>query len=120
VLAIDKDGKELAIIKDFGFVSAVSAGGGSVWVSDILNKSVYCFKGSFKGTARDLSLTVVDGMEVKGFSAPSFVSADRDDGSAWVMDKGTGMAVLVNNRGDRVASGIGLIPVIGKTVQMVE
>jgi len=121
ILAIDADGKEFAIISDFGFVSSVSAAGGSVWASDILRGRVYHFPGPFKGTERDLSRTVMDGMIVEeGFSAPVFVSAFIADGSAWVMDKGTGKTVRVDSLGNITAEGIGLIPFIGKTIQKVE
>jgi len=120
ILAIDTAGKEFAIISGFGFVSSVSASGGSVWASDILKGCVYRFWGPFTGTERDLSRTVMDGMTVEGFSAPAFVSALIADGSAWVMDKGTGKTVRVDGQGNITAEGIGLIPFIGKTVQKVE
>ena len=120
ILAIDTAGNEFAIISGFGYVSSVSASGGSVWASDILRGCVYHFPGPFKGTNRDLSRTVMDGMIVDEFSAPAFISAFIADGSAWVMDKGTGKTVRVDSKGNITAEGIGLAPLIGKTVQMVE
>ncbi|MDR2580090.1 MAG: hypothetical protein LBC85_03745 [Fibromonadaceae bacterium] len=120
IVAIDTDGNFLAVIRDFGFVSAISAGGGSVWASDILTGKVYRFRGPFRGSQLDLSRTVKDGMEVGGFLAPTFISTFAEDGSAWVMDRGAGMAVRVDSVGKRIASGIGLIPSIGKTIQKVE
>jgi hypothetical protein len=121
IVAINYTGKEMAIIEGFGFVSTVSASGGGVWVSDILNGKIYRFEGPFNGMPRDLALTVTDKkIEVGGFLQPAFVSAYVAGGSAWVMDKGKGNAVLLSKSGETQASGIGLVPNIGKAIQKVE
>jgi len=120
IVAIGTDGNILASITGFGFVSAVSAGNDIVWASDISRGLVYFFKGPFKSTKADLELTVANGMRVEGFSAPSFVSTYVKDSSAWVMDRGSGMAIRVDKSNTKTAFGTGLIPVIGKTIQIVE
>jgi len=120
IVAIDPNGKVLANINGFGFVSSVSASKGNVWVSDILNCKVYRFKGPFTGAEEDIT-SIVMGMAVDGFIAPISVSAYIADGGAWVIDKEAGMAVRLDSLGNKIASGIGLKqPILGKTLQKVE
>ena len=121
IVAVDTSGKILAIVKGFGFVSSVSANRGNVWASDILTGKVYRFKGPFKGTTQDTTLTVINGREIYGFIAPVSVSAYIADGGAWVVDKEAGMAVRLDSNGTRIALGTGLkLPILGKTLQKVE
>jgi len=122
IVAIDINGKIMAIIRGFGFVSSVSANNGSVWASDILTRKVYRFKGRpFTGTTQDTTLTVINGRIIDGFMAPVSVSAYIADGGAWVIDKEAGMAVRLDSNGTRIASGTGLkLPILGKTLQIVE
>jgi hypothetical protein len=126
IVAIDSSGKLMAVVEGFGFASAVSASKNAVWASDILKGKVYKFDGPFKGDFPRDSLTVAKGTEVDAgnfvFSQPSFVSAFAFDGSAWIMDRGRGGVVRVNNTGrERIGShGTGLRPLIGKTIQKVE
>ncbi|MDR2594472.1 MAG: hypothetical protein LBC87_06870 [Fibromonadaceae bacterium] len=121
IVAIDTSGNILAIVKGFGFVTSVSANKGNVWASDILSGKVYLFKGPFKGTEQDTTLTVVNGKKIDGFIAPIWVSAYIADGGAWVIDKEAGMAVRLDNNGTKIASGTGLkLPLLGKTLQIVE
>ncbi|MDR2584512.1 MAG: hypothetical protein LBC75_13620 [Fibromonadaceae bacterium] len=121
IVAVDTSGKILAIVKGFGFVSSVSANKGNVWASDILTGKVYRFKGPFKGTTQDTTLTVINGREIYGFIAPISVSAYIADGGAWVIDKEAGMAVRLDSNGTRITSGTGLkLPILGKTLQKVE
>ena len=96
IVAIDTNENILAIIKGFGFVTSVSANKGNVWASDILTGKVYRFKGPFKGTTQDTTLTVVNGRKIDGFIAPISVSAYIADGGAWVIDKEAGMAVRLD------------------------
>jgi DNA-binding beta-propeller fold protein YncE len=121
IVAIDTAGKVLASIKGFGFVSSVSASGGSVWASDILEGTVYRFKGPFRGREQDTILNIRDGMAVKGFLSPVSVSAFVADGGAWVVDKEAGKAVLLDSLGNTKAYGTGLkFPNLSKTLQKVE
>jgi hypothetical protein len=121
IVAVDTSGKILAIVRGFRFVSSVSANKGNVWASDIESGKVYRFKGPFKGTVQDTSLTVVNGKIISGFIAPVSVSAYIADGGAWVIDKEAGMAVRLDSNGTRIASGTGLkLPLLGKTLQIVE
>ncbi|GBU24020.1 hypothetical protein R83H12_00640 [Fibrobacteria bacterium R8-3-H12] len=119
VVAIDTSGNVLVNIKEFKFVSSVSASKGNVWVSDILSGIVYLFKEppeGFKG-----NWVAGNGKPLKNFIAPISVSAYTADGGAWVIDKEKGMAVRLNSNGDIIASGTGLkLPILGKTVQKVE
>jgi hypothetical protein len=123
IVAIRKDdGREMAIVDGFSFVSAVSASGNTVWASDNFKGKVYRFNGPFYGSPRDLALTIADGTEVDagGFVQPEYVSTYIADGSAWVMDRGKGEIVRVNSSGRRIVAGTGLRPLIGKTIQKVE
>ncbi|MCL2100932.1 MAG: hypothetical protein FWH22_04390 [Fibromonadales bacterium] len=121
IVAIDTTGNVLAEIKDFGFVSSVSASGGSVWASDILRGKVYRFKGPFRGNVIDLNMTVIDGMAVDGFLSPASVSAFVADGGAWVVDREAGKVVRLDSLGKAIAQGTGLkLPNLGKTLQKVE
>jgi len=121
VVAIDTSGKVWAKITGFGFVSSVSASKGNVWASDILRGRVYLFKGPFKGTLLDTSLTIMKGIPIDGFIAPVSVSAYLADGGAWVIDKEAGMAIRLDSLGNKIASGTGLKqPILGKTLQKVE
>jgi len=124
IVAIDTSGKVLAIIRGFRFVTSVSANNGNVWASDILSGKVYRFKGPFKGTSQDTTLTVISAPErrvIDGFIAPISVSAYIADGGAWVIDNEAGMAVRLDSIGTRIASGTGLKqPILGKTLQIVE
>jgi len=123
VLAIDTSGRVWAKITGFEFVSSVSASKGNVWASDRGGGKgrVYLFKGPFKGTLLDTSLTVIKGISIGGFTDPISVSAYIADGGAWVIDKETGMATRLDSLGNKIAFGTGLKqPILGKTLQKVE
>lgn len=122
IMAIDTTGKILANIKGFGFVSSISASGGSVWALDIFKGKVYRFKGPFRGSMQDTSLTVLNGMDVNyGFISPVSVSAFAADGGAWVVDKEAGQAIRLDSLGNIMASGTGLkLPNLNVTLQKVE
>jgi len=122
IVAIDTTGKILASIKGFGFVSSVSASRGNVWAADIDRGMVYRFKGPFRGTYEDTTLTVMNGIRDKGsFISPVSVSALVADGSAWVVDKEAGKVVRLDSLGNTMASGAGLKqPYLNVTIQKVE
>ena len=117
VVAIDTTGKVLTSIKGFGFVSSVSAGRGSVWVSDIDRGKVYRFKGPFN----NIDIPIISGMEIDVFTSPVSVSALAADGSVWVADKEMGKVVRLDSLGKIIASGGGLEkPYLNITIQKVE
>ena len=123
VLGIDASGKVLANIKNFGFVSSVSASNGNVWASDILQGKVYRFSGPFRGSDRDTNLTIINGVAADyKFLSPISVSAlFTADGGAWVIDKEAGRAVRLDSLGKVKAYGTGLkLPNLSVTLQKVE
>jgi len=121
IVAIDANGKILARIKNFGFVSSVSASGGDVWASDIFSGKVYRFKGPFNtSTLQPLELTAITrGIPASDiFYTPISVSAFTADGGAWVVDRDYGMVVRLDSLGNPIASGTGLkLPKLGLTIQ---
>jgi hypothetical protein len=119
IVAINKNNLNvIAVYKDFGFVSAVSASRDAVWATDIFNGKVYRFNSPFRSEPISAEQ---GGREIDpgSFSQPSFVNAYVADGTAWVMDRGKGEVVKVD-AGKRIAAGTGLRPLIGKTIQKVE
>jgi len=124
IIAIDTSGKILAKITGFGPITSVSASNGNVWASDKENGRVYLFKGQFKGSMQDTSLTVISApgrRVIDGFIAPISVSAYFADGGAWVVDKEAGRVIRLDSLGNKIASGTGLKqPILGKTLQIAE
>jgi len=124
VYAIDTSGNVLAYIRPFNFVTSVSANNGNVWVSDKGDKKVYLFKGPFTGSMQDIDIAPSARgkyVESVNFRAPISVSAYTEDGGVWVIDEEAGMAVRLDSLGNKISSGTGLkLPILGKTVQIVE
>jgi len=122
IVAIDTSGNILAKISGFDFVSSVSASKGNVWVSDQLSSKVYLFKGPFRGLQQDTNLTIMKGIPSPVlFKVPVSISAYNEDGGAWVIDQGAGMAFRLDSLGREIASGTGLtLPIFGKTLQKAE
>ena len=120
IVAIDADGKILVRIKNFRFVTSVSASGGNVWASDVHSGKVYRFKGPFSASAQQpLELTVAHGIPADDvFFTPVSVSAFTADGSAWVVDRDLEKVVRLDSLGKQIASGTGLkLPRLGITIQ---
>jgi len=117
VVAVNENGEILAKISGFEFVGSISADAKGVWVSDIYASTVYRFQGTFNGSTLDITQTVANGMALKKFISPIFVSALISDGSAWIIDRDAGMAVRYDALGNEIATGTVDRPYLGKTIQ---
>ncbi|MCL2207390.1 MAG: hypothetical protein FWB90_04750 [Fibromonadales bacterium] len=122
IVAIDTSGKILASIKGFDFVSSISAGKNSVWVTDIEKGRVYRFIGPFTGNAQDTTLTIINGMTVEyKFLSPASVSALAKNGDAWVVAKEAGQIIRLDSLGHIMTSTTGLkLPYLSATLQIAE